>query len=135
MVDEDNNPTDEQIRECNQYADLNVSNKDIKNWYCLLRKTQGDLECYKNGLRYMIDNKNFIKDSLFCEWGYIINLDDNILEVYEGFQTEPQDNRYKTDKSLDYAKKYYNCALIKRIPLKDIYMFGSACFVGYNCGF
>lgn len=30
------------------------------------------------------DNSNFIKDGLFCEWAYIINLDTNTLEVKNG---------------------------------------------------
>lgn len=32
------------------------------------------------------EDNNFIKDSLFCEWGYIVNLDTECLEVWEGFQ-------------------------------------------------
>lgn len=30
----------------------------------------------------MIDNVSFLQDSLFCEWGYVINLDTNVLEIY-----------------------------------------------------
>lgn len=30
---------------------------------------------------YLIDNSDFIKDAIFCEWSYIINLDDNTLKV------------------------------------------------------
>ena len=59
------------------------------DWYCLLRHAQGDLNVYKNGLRYMIDNHDFIKDSLFCEYAYIINLDTKRLEFYVGFQKTP----------------------------------------------
>lgn len=31
----------------------------------------------------------FAGDSLFCEWAYVINLDDMILEVYKGFNEAP----------------------------------------------
>ena len=59
---------------------------------------------------------DFLKDSLFCEWGYVINLTTNRLEIYRGFQKQPQENRYKLEKS---HGGYYNCALIREIPLSQ----------------
>lgn len=32
---------------------------------------------------------DFIKDSLFCEWAYVLDLDKMQLEVYEGFNDSP----------------------------------------------
>lgn len=117
LVDESAKATDEQIEECKDYVDLNVNTGTIDNWYCLLRKAQGTLEPYKKDLRYMIDSKDFIKKSLFCEWGYIINLDTNELEIYEGFQDNPSNNRFKVTESED---GYYNCKLLKSIPLNEV---------------
>ena len=37
-------------------------------------------------------NPEFAFDSLLCEWAYVINLDTGVLEVYEGFQTEPHED-------------------------------------------
>ena len=39
---------------------------------------------------------NFAADSLFCEWVYVIDLDKNTFEIYEGFNHEPltQDDRF-----------------------------------------
>lgn len=92
------------------------------DWYWLLRDTQGDLSYYKqDDTKYMVDNQGFIKDSLFCEWAYIVNLDTNELEVYRGFQTEPHTNRY-TDYVYDSGSgdKYYPCKLITTYPLGNI---------------
>ena len=116
LVDEDIKPTDKQIKECHNYTDLSVGRQDIQDWYCLLRNSQSLPESYANGLKYMIDSHDFIKDSLFCEWAYIINLDTEKLEVYKGFQKKAQENRYKCSTKDNYA----NCKLLKEIPLKEL---------------
>lgn len=113
-------PTPEQIEECRKYTDLGVSEQSTTDWYCLLRHAQGELEAYAEGLKYMEDDVVFLKNSLMCEWGYVINLTTNRLEVYRGFQTKPQDNRYKADKHTDSMGKYYNCALIREVPLSQV---------------
>ena len=42
-----------------------------------------------NGPLMQIDNLDFANDSLFCEYAYVIDLDKDILEVYQGFNTDP----------------------------------------------
>lgn len=37
----------------------------------------------------LFDFSNFAGQSLFCEWTYVINLDNELLEVYRGFQEKP----------------------------------------------
>lgn len=37
----------------------------------------------------LFDSSSFAAESLFCEWAYVINLDDEFFEVYRGFQKEP----------------------------------------------
>jgi len=39
-------------------------------------------------------NDEFIRDSLYCEYAYILNKDTNELEVYRGFQESPPEGRY-----------------------------------------
>ena len=119
FVDDHQKPTKKQIEECKKWADTRVSTQTLEEWYCLLRKAQGTLAPYIRGeLRFMRNSQEFIKDSLFCEWGYIINLDTKKLEVWQGFQNEPQKgNRYGETPN---KEGYYPCALIKEYYLHDL---------------
>lgn len=110
-------PSKEQIHECFEYYQCEVPMQLPDEWYSLLQDAQGDLEAHARGLRYMIDNADFLRDSLFCEWGYVINLDKGVLEVYRGFQKAPSKNRYYNP----FGKYgYYNCALIREVPFATI---------------
>ncbi|MBQ6632266.1 MAG: hypothetical protein IJH63_01520 [Methanobrevibacter sp.] len=85
LIDSNIPPTEEQKEVCQKanVVDLGVSNRSLDDWYCLLRKTQGDLSTYINKIvPYMENGNSFLDDSLFCEWAYIINLDTNKLEIY-----------------------------------------------------
>jgi hypothetical protein len=37
----------------------------------------------------LLDKTAFAADSLFCEWAYVVDLDKNTFEVYEGFNKKP----------------------------------------------
>ena len=116
MVNSNDKPTTEQFLKCAEYYNKNVNSKSPEDWYCVLRDIQGDLLAHsKVGL--MIDNQEFMKDSLFCEYAYIINLDTNVLEIYEGFQKKRSDTRYQPDKP--EGQGYWGCKLIKEISLVD----------------
>jgi len=117
LVATNEKPTGDQIAECMPFFDGNVSEQTPEDWYCLLRKAQGNLEAYAGGLRYMVDQADFLKDSLFCEWGYVINLDKGVLEIYRGFQKAPSKNRYHTNGD---DSGYYNCYLIREVPFATI---------------
>ncbi|MBO7697356.1 MAG: hypothetical protein J6T10_32405 [Methanobrevibacter sp.] len=118
LVDEESTPTEKQIEELKDFADLTVSTRSENDWYCLLRKAQEDKNVYAQGLKYMIDNKNFILDSVFCEYAYIINLDTKKLEIYVGFQNIPDEtNRYGCQPN---SEGYYPCRLVYAIDLIDV---------------
>lgn len=79
-------------------------NTDTYEMYDILSRSHTDLQfCADAGM--MIDNADFIKDSLFCEWAYIINLDRGVLEIYRGFQYKPVKNRYSLSKDEIAEKK------------------------------
>ena len=66
---------------------------------------------------YLDDANDFIRDSLYCENGYIINLDENVFEFWIGSQKESdENNRYGMEKHKDY----HPCKCIFRIPLDEI---------------
>ena len=47
----------------------------------------------------MTNDISFIRNSLYCQYAYIVNLDEGVLECYVGFQKKPQkENRYGTRK-------------------------------------
>jgi hypothetical protein len=141
LVNEDDEVTPELVISIQPVWYGNVDKlDDLDEMYSLLHSNQGDLyKCAETGM--MIDNISFIKDSLFCEWAYIINLDSNILEIYGGFQEKkPKKNRYALSKEelaeirakpgywvsdskgkrTHRKDQYYNCDLIAQIPFEMI---------------
>lgn len=65
------------------------------------------------------DDSEFLYDSLFCEWAYIVNLDTKELEIYKGFNKLPDgEGRYA---QMKHRTGYYGVTLFKTIPLKDLF--------------
>ena len=116
----DTKPTKEDIKMYAKFSNTGVSTQSLNDWYCLLRELQGSktLDAILDGDLKHIDNSiDFIKDSLFCEYAYLINLDTMTLDFYIGFQKEPQkENRF----GMNRDKEYYPCKLAKSFPLADI---------------
>lgn len=106
------------------FIDCMEDENDIYDWYWLLNRTQGKLDCYLNkSCKYMIDASHGLYDSLQCSWAYIINLDNNTFEIYTGLNKVPQKNRYSdfNSKPKDLTNSnYLNCYLLKSIPLSDL---------------
>lgn len=74
---------------------------------------------------WLNNSEEFAGDSLFCEWAYIIDLDKNKFEVYEGFNTSPltiNDRFYNLSENgrdgLD--QKYYPIRIIKSYDLDNL---------------
>lgn len=121
-------PTPEEEALC---MELNIyrgdvgSNEDV--WYRLLRNAQRDPYLALRAGRYK-DYRKFLASSLWCEWAYIINLDEMVLEVYEGFQKSTvmqvaarggKLGRYMEE--LEWEKDgYAPVALVATFPFSDI---------------
>lgn len=122
LVDENGKPDQKQVALCKERGWFNdsVSSGSDMDWYCLLRNLQGNFEelqkAAKGGYEiFMTEARTFIMDSLFCEYAYIINLDDRRLEFWVGYQKVPQEgNRYGEASD---GSGYFPCKLVRTFPL------------------
>ena len=115
LIKEDEKPTQLDIKRCQEFTNLSVSTQSTADWYCLLRNAQGNLGAHGKA-SVMIDSQNFLHDSLFCEYAYIINLTDETLEFYEGFQKEKPKGRYS---DIQPDNGYFAVTLVKSTPLSE----------------
>lgn len=118
LVDDQEAPTAADIERYGDWANTGVSSGRLNEWYVLLREAQGRLAPYLDGLDVMIDGHDFLKDSLFCEYAYIVNLDTKMFEVYTGYIKRPEAlGRYA---SADTGSDYHGVALLALVPLDKI---------------
>lgn len=131
LVSLDTTPSKELKAKYLKYTDLDVSSQSLNDWYCLLRDTQNGIwlnEVFKGDLEHVIDGSDFILDSLFCEYAYILDLDNCKLEFYRGFQRVKQKNNpfgtgrleKEWEDGTKHKSEYYPCKLITKIKFKDI---------------
>lgn len=117
VVDPDSTPTAEDIERLRDFADHRVSSQRLDEWYVLLRKTQGRPEqILRAGV--IEDSAEFPTDSLFAEWGYVIDLDAQAFEIYRGFQKRPHSKGRFADRA--GSRGYAPVALAKTWPLRAL---------------
>lgn len=120
LVDGASKPSPELIEQYRHYADLNVSNQRYDDWYCLFRNSQGELHPYNRDLRHMVDGSGFLADSLLCQWAYIVNLDNEKLEVYRGLNRDPHAAGRYAELALPDNYGYQGVTLRREIPVKHV---------------
>jgi hypothetical protein len=69
----------------------------------------------------LTDSIDFAKDSLFCEYAYIVNLDTQELEIYKGFNTSPLDKSERFY-SEDVPKEYYPVRFVEKFSFDELKM-------------
>lgn len=113
-------PSDMQIATLKPWTNLKVADRSPYDWYCLLAKTEGDAKkILESG--YIVDALQFIARSAECHWAYIINLETEKLEVYEGKQTKPHTAGRYCQAVADYRpEECIPCALTHEIPFADL---------------
>lgn len=100
-------PKNDRIEVLNKTFDNIFLVEDNEENYRDLREYQGNLKAYILGFNYMIDNRDFINDTLFCEYAYVINLDTNKLEITYGWHNRITKEFDLLD--LDYKKIEKEC--------------------------
>lgn len=122
-VDRDQKPTAEQKAWAHKLGTVNlsVSERSENDWYCLTHAAQGDIALQLE-LGFGELGNDFPRDSLFCEYAYIINLDTMELEFYEGFnENREAEGRYARGDDEDFARHgYAGVRLVGEAPLSDI---------------
>lgn len=118
LVDTDTRPTPQQVEDHRDTRDTASYGGGRDEMYSLLIGGAGDLAYYDDPRHYlMIDYSGFLADSLFCEWAYVINLDEGVLEVYRGFNKDPRAaGRYAVSGRDEYA----GVRLVETYPLSSL---------------
>lgn len=123
VVPADSEPTDDDIKALKRFYDGNVGGPSARpTWYQLLRGTQGDpAAMLRAGV--IEDASGFPGDSLFAEYGYVVDLDAYVFEAYVGFQKAKHDKgRFagRDPKSSAIGNDYYPVALVASWPLDSL---------------
>lgn len=87
MVNGDINPTKEQVEKYNEYKnDFYADNLKLWNepmsWFSLLDLASGKFRRYIEGLDIMVDGYDYMIEGEDWEYKYIIDLNDNTLNIY-----------------------------------------------------
>lgn len=69
---------------------------------------------------WLHDHTTFAADSLFCEWGYVIDLDKGTFEIYKGFQNKPLGKAQRFKSMEKEGMKYYPIRMIKKYKLEEL---------------
>lgn len=114
------------IRE-NSSVSYEIYNKFSAKYPQLSRDTGADvlkvIASAPNGVKLRNDY-DFSRDSLFCEWAYVIDFDKNTFEVYQGFNEKPLDKseRFYSEVLTQYSSNntYYPVKLLTSFDLSNL---------------
>lgn len=117
VVDEDRSPTEKQRDQIRDRLDIEPGLEG--DWYSALREIQGE---FARTLRagFCPDASWFPVDSLSCEWGYLLDIDERAVEVYKGMnKLPPKAGRWKGVEP-ERESLYYPVTRVERWDLDDV---------------
>jgi hypothetical protein len=116
-IDGDVTPTPEQYEALAPYAKQGADpeTEPGEEWYRLLYATFGD-PAATLAAGHSPHAPEWPGDSVWCEWGYLIDCDEKRFEVYQGFQTRPHEGRF-ADRPANERSGYYPVKLLNSWPL------------------
>jgi len=113
-----------------EWVGLDVSHKFEQKYPGLHRDTGSAIleMIYKGEVTELQNSLSFVNDSLWCEWAYVIDLDKNTFEVYEGFNTKPlnEGSKFFTENPIEKkginneTTHYYPVRLKKSYPIDNL---------------
>lgn len=83
---------------------------DPEEHYHRLRGDQGSL-ARRLARGEATDDRDFVKDSLFCEYAYLFNLDEATVEILEGFNKSEESQHHLCVTEPD-GQGYYGCSVL-----------------------
>jgi len=119
-IDDEAEPTDADVEQLKQYYNPRVgAPTERPTWYQLLRETQGNPGAMLDA-GVIEDASEFPADSLFAEWGYVVDFDAMTFEVYRGFQKSPHFEGRFANMSPVRDSEYFPVRLVRSWSLSEL---------------
>lgn len=98
---------------------MDISDKHSKEYPGLSRGSGAKvLDLIQSGeVTELNNNFDFGADSLFCEFAYVLDLDNKVLEIYKGFNKGKAKGRFSRIKAKD--QDYSPVTLVKKVKFSD----------------
>ncbi len=110
-VDDNVPPAPADVDRLAPYTDLTVSKRSTADWYCLLRRTHGNPAAILDA-GWFEPADDFPADSLYAEYGYVIDFDTKVLEAYVGFQEAPHNRGRFAGRTTQFGANGYHAVAL-----------------------
>jgi len=105
-----------------QFISTDIADKIDQKYPYLSRDTGGEIlqMIQETNVPFIQNSIDFAKDSLFCEYAYVVDLDNDILEVYQGFAKRPGKKTERFYSNTPDEGGYYPIRLKKKYEFSEL---------------